>query len=290
MAKENKTETDRVLEEDIDRWYREYPQKHSVVAIGEPHHFEEVFCYLVKGRDRDLLIDTGMGVKLLSPFIDQHRNTSKELVVINTHWHYDHVGGNREFAKILVPKNEHEVEGVRRGWERKDLDRYSFFDGFWHGGWPTGFYKESFYIPGVTNIKSVLVEGHTIDLGDRIIKVIETPGHTPGSISLLDNQNGLLFTSDLLYQGPLYCFEEESSLQDYFASLKKLQGMKQGIKVLHPGHNYPSNSPVLIDQALEIFERVRNGEKPDDEKDGIAIYIHPKVDRLKVLAKKRLEA
>jgi len=74
----------------VENWYEISQLNNGVVAIGEPKHREEVFCYLVKGRDKDLLIDTGMGVVPITHALEKLRNSSKPLEVVNTHWHFDH--------------------------------------------------------------------------------------------------------------------------------------------------------------------------------------------------------
>jgi len=247
----------------IEDWYEINQLDNGIVSIGEPHHREEVFCYLVKGEDKDLLIDTGMGVISIMKALEKIRNSNKDLVVVNSHAHFDHIGGNSQFEKVLVPDNEWEINKICEGWDHNSLEWCGFSEGFERR--PSDFETEVFEIPGYEKITPILKEGFKIDLGDRTVKVLETPGHTPGSVCFLEENNGLLFTSDLLYQGPLFCFGEESSVENYYASLKKLQNMEKDIKFLYPGHNY-STSPVnLIDSAIECFERVIDKDKPDFE-------------------------
>jgi len=274
----------------VDNWYEINQFENGVMAIGEPKHLEEVYCYLVKGEHKDLLIDTGMGVVPITRALEKIRNSSKPLDIINTHWHFDHIGGNSQFEKVLVPKNIDEVQGLLRGWSHEDLQRYDFFNGFHDESgstMPTNFDPNNFYLPGSRNIEPVLEDGYEIDLGGRTLRVIGTPGHTPGSICVFDHSFGLLFTSDLLYQGPLYCFEDEGSVEDYFKSLVKFKHVKKDIKVLHTGHNYPRSSPDLIDAALSCFERVMYNGSPDykEEFQGKILlgYSSPVIPRLSVL-------
>ena len=283
----------------VENWYEISELPNEVTAIGEPKHQEEVFCYLIKGKDKDLLVDTGMGVVPITRALEKLRNSSKELIVVNTHWHFDHVGGNGNFEKILVPKNMDEVSGLIMGWSNDDLKRYGFFDGFHKNGDSTklpNFDAVNFFIPGSENIEPVLEDGYIIDLGERAIKVIETPGHTPGGISLFDKTNGLLFTSDLLYEGPLYAFEKESDPEKYLRSLKKIRATLKGqIKAIHPGHNYNENiyEPNLLSDAIKLFEMARAKTTPDNNShdfSGVVQYERPEISkrtgclrRLKVL-------
>lgn len=286
----------------VENWYEISELPDGVIAIGEPKHQEEVFCYLIKGKDKDLLIDTGMGVIPITLALEKLRNSSKELVIVNTHWHFDHVGGNGNFEKILVPKNIDEVTGLVKGWSNEDLQRCGFFDGFHKNGdstLPSNFDDANFYIPGSKNIESVLEDGYIIDLGERTVKVIETPGHTPGGISFFDKTNGLLFTSDLLYEGPLYAFEKESDPEKYLRSLKKIRTtLKNQIKTIHPGHNYCENiyEPNLLSDAIKLFEMARAKTTPDNNSpdlSGVVQYERPEISkrtgstrRLKVLVNK----
>lgn len=252
----------------VENWYELTDLPNDVVAIGEPKHQEEVFCYLVKGSYSDLLIDTGMDIIPITHVLERVRNSSKPLEVVNTHWHYDHVGGNRYFDEIKVPKNIDEVSGLLRGWTNGQLADCNFFDGFKKNGestMPSSFDASNFLIPESKNINQILVDGYTFDLGDRKLRVLETPGHTPGGICLFDETNEMLFTGDTLYEGPLYAFEKESDTNKYLESLKTIANLP--VKLIHPGHNHSNtkNFPDLVQEAIELFERMKKKEKWDAE-------------------------
>lgn len=277
-----------VSNKEINRWYETEILPDGVIAIREPHHEEDVFCYLVLGKEKDLLIDTGMGVKRLKPVLERFMSPGKKLFVLNTHWHFDHIGGNWEFDSVMVPANKIETEGIVNGWTRNGLQKYSFFDLFKGNKHPEEFNFENFYIAGYERVDAILKEGYLINLGNRKIQVIETPGHTPGSISLFDETKGLLFTSDLLYEGPLYCFEEESNPIVYLESLRKLKILGDKVRRIHPGHNYSNNSPRILDEAIALFERVLKKDTPDaisEDFPDVKVYQHPIIKRLKVLTK-----
>ena len=151
----------------VENWYEVSEHSDGVLAIGEPKHQEEVFCYLIKGKEKDLLVDTGMGVIPVTRALEKLRNSSKELIVVNTHWHFDHVGGNGNFEKILVPQNMDEIKSLLKGWSHEDLRRYGFFDGFHKNGkltLPPNFDIAKFFISGSKNIEPALEDGYTINL------------------------------------------------------------------------------------------------------------------------------
>lgn len=255
----------------IGNWYEIHQLEEGVIAIGEPKHQEEVFCYFLKGKDQDLLIDTGMGIVPITNVLEKIRSVTKPLIVVNTHYHFDHIGGNSHFKNVLVPKNRDEVAGMLHGWSQEELAKYGFAKGFHQtdgtNNTPNGFDSSKFVIAPYRNIDPVLINGYQIDLGDRVLEVIETPGHTPGGISLFDTTNGLLFTSDLLYEGPLYSFENESDPKKYLSSLQKIK-RKFGTKIkrIHPGHNYPENThePNLLEDAIKLLKMAVKKQAPDD--------------------------
>jgi glyoxylase-like metal-dependent hydrolase (beta-lactamase superfamily II) len=98
--------------------------------------------------------------------------------------------------------------------------------------------------------------------------VIPTPGHTPDSISLWDAQNGLLFTGDMYYQGPIYLYRPETDLDAYEASIKKMNAL--GAKLLLPAHNIPVGDPAVLPRVLAAMEQVRSGKiKPEKSGDKV---------------------
>lgn len=198
----------------VDNWFEvDDSLGHGVISFSEPYHNEEVFCYFVRGSDADLLIDTGMGIGRIRQVLDIYHRQNKELVVVNTHAHFDHIGGNTAFDRVLTPKNEWESQNILEGWNHKYMLDEGVLGGF-TDKIPSGFDPNTYAILGYASVSPILTDKFRLDLGNRSFSVISTPGHTPGSVCLFEEKTGLLFTSDLLYQGPLYCFAKESSLQD----------------------------------------------------------------------------
>lgn len=287
MIRERKIRSE-VTPEMIERWFTAEPQPDGVLAIGEPYHFENVYSYLIRGESQDLLIDTGMGVGDIASFICQQRDSfAKKLTVVNSHWHFDHIGGNGSFDNIavLVPKFGEEAARISKGWSHADLQKYGFESGFDEYGHPVEFDPSTFEVPPAKNISAEIDESWSIDLGGRSIRAIHTPGHTPGGVSFFDETNGLLFTSDLLYEGPLYAFEKKSDPKQYLRSLEKLRDkLGDYIRTIHPGHNYPNNEnePNLLYEAIWLFERISRNESPDTifiEFPGVVEYRHPNSQR-----------
>jgi glyoxylase-like metal-dependent hydrolase (beta-lactamase superfamily II) len=97
---------------------------------------------------------------------------------------------------------------------------------------------------------------HIIDLGNRHLEVIRTPGHTPDSILLIDRKNKLMWTGDSYYSGPIWLFAAETNLQDYQHSLEIMISESHGIKWLLPAHNTPLVNPDVLVKVLKLFNDI----------------------------------
>ena len=108
---------------------------------------------------------------------------------------------------------------------------------FDHGAWRT-----------VSTVPTRLLrDGDTLDLGGRTLQVLHTPGHTPDCICLLDDEDRILFTGDTIDTGPIYAQFEESSLDSFAASTKKLLAYADRVDVLFSAHGARYQSyPELI--------------------------------------------
>lgn len=142
-------------------------------------NYEKPFLYLIFGRDRALLFDTGAGHVdvaarvdgLIHDWLAHRQRTSIELVVAHSHAHGDHVAGDSQFV--------HRPNTVVVG---RDTAAVRAFVGIHR--WPT--------------------DSGSIDLGGRVLDVLPIPGHQPASIALYDRRTGILLTGDTFYPGRLY--------------------------------------------------------------------------------------
>jgi len=83
------------------RWFAVYRLETGVYALYEPFQAQEVISYLVEGDERALLFDTGMGLAPIRPVVEEL--TRLPVVVLNSHTHYDHMGGNAENGRVEYP-------------------------------------------------------------------------------------------------------------------------------------------------------------------------------------------
>lgn len=228
-------------------WFAVEWHADGIMRIWEPHvsRLLRANMFLIKGRDRDLLVDAGMGIVslrgFLAPFLD------KPVTLLLTHGHVDHVGSAHEFADDLAM---HAAEaGLVRNppddW-RLSFDEYpedkrrrlqaAGFDttGLLIAALPDpGFDHRAWRVPAAEPTRLV-DEGDVIDLGDRQLHVLHTPGHSPGSVSLWESGTATLIGGDAIYDGLLIDTLPESDLAAYRMTMERLRNLPA--KVVHGGH------------------------------------------------------
>ncbi len=212
------------------------------VWVISDHNVDNI--YLVEGNDSALLIDNGTGVADLVSVVK--RLTSKPLIVIITHGHPDHCGSDYQFEKVYIhPADSAAAHAINLPEARKNMSAGMMGD--------ATLAPEEVYSGPVYNTKYLqLEEGQIFNLGNRFIKVWETPGHTPGEICLLDIGNKLLFTGDnnnslvwLFLQGCL-------PLSKYLLTLEKQKERINEFDIIFPGHGPQMASNFITDQIACI--------------------------------------
>ena len=188
-------------------WYEIIKQKDHLYVIRErldeiDPRFLTIYTniYLILGPENALLIDTGSGLFPIKPIIDSLIE-NRELMVINTHSHFDHRGSNEEFETIYIHENEVRISSLPfdvsmlKDSPKEIVQRYSS--------------KEFLYQPSI-NVKP-LHDGDRFEMGDFSVELIHTPGHSIGSISLLTSR-GELFTGDTAHYGTMYLPKKKNSI------------------------------------------------------------------------------
>jgi len=239
-------------------WFEVYRVRPGVFALYEPHQAEEVISYLIVGSRKALLFDTGMGIASIRAVVRQL--TKLPVVVLNSHTHYDHVGGNREFSDILGMDTAFTRERAATGYFNEVM-RTEVSPENLCGPLPKGFDAGASHVPPFRIARTVR-DGTVIDLGGRKLEVIAVPGHTPDSIALLDGANRLLFTGDTFYLGPIWLFEPETDLAAYARSTTRLASLADGDKLdlLLPAHNTPAASPAYLAKLRDAAQAIVAGK------------------------------
>jgi glyoxylase-like metal-dependent hydrolase (beta-lactamase superfamily II) len=237
-----------------DPWFEVYKPAPSVFAIYEPHQAEEVISYLIVGERRALLFDTGMGISDIKKVATEL--TKLPIIVLNSHTHVDHVGGNWQFDMIYAMNTDFTRQNARGS--REDAQAEITPDQIC-GTLPKGFDPKK-YVTRPWKITASTHDGDRFDLGGRTLEVIATPGHTPDAISLIDPANGLLFTGDTYYPAPIWLFRPETDLDAYAASIRRLAGLAPRVKLVLGAHNIPVAQPSVLWRLVTAFDAVRGGE------------------------------
>lgn len=190
----------------FDDWFAVEEIAPGIHAIGEPRFHQINWNYLIAGRDRALLFDTGPGVRDISAVTSAL--TSLPLTVLPSHMHFDHTGNLHRFDDVVLADL-----AILRG----------CMDGEWLHATDELFlgFKE-----GMTwrpmRVSNFLPIGSRIDLGERVLDLLHTPGHSPNSVSLLDAQANIFFAADFVYPGSLYAQIPGADLAAYLDTARGL--------------------------------------------------------------------
>jgi len=231
---------------DAANWYETIRMSDDITLIHEPwiKPFFRCNMWHVRGRDRDLLFDTGLGhfsLKSHVPLV-----TERNLVCVASHTHFDHIGCHHEFSHRCVHSAEAEILADPRN-EWTAAGTYATDEMF--DRQPQGWDSTRYRIPPAPADR-LLVGGDAIDLGDRAFEVIHTPGHSPGGIALYERKTGVLLSGDIIYDGPLIDDVYHSNLDDYAATLLKMRDLD--VAVVHGGH-FPSFGKVRYRQLIDEY-------------------------------------
>lgn len=249
----------------VQGWFAVTNPEPGVYTIDEPLHSEEVKSSLVVGDRRALLIDTGMGVGDIRSVVESL--TDRPIALVNSHSHWDHVGGNYLFedgdAEIWIHAAERaELEsGVPAG----ELVA-AFTPSELRGPLPAGFDRATFAIrPG--RATGFLHGGEEFDLGGRTLEVIHAPGHSPGGVILLDRAAGALFSTDVAYPCALYAFGRHADLAVYRRTMAMLAALAPSLRVVYPSHCASPMDPALLPAMRDALDQIAAGRSPESETD-----------------------
>ncbi|WP_309670245.1 MBL fold metallo-hydrolase [Gemmatimonas sp.] len=235
-------------------WYHVRAVEPFVFAIIEPYQFQEVISWLIVGSQRALLFDSGLGMMPIKPVVMQL--TSLPVTVINSHTHFDHVGGNADFADVRAmstPFTTARMAGDAHASVASEVSPTALC-----GNRPPGLDTATFR-SRPWSAASRIGDGTRFDLGGRVLEVLATPGHTPDAIALLDRTNGLLWTGDSFYAGPIWLFMPETDLEAYQRSMDRLAALVPSLRRVLPAHNVTSVAPSVLARVPKAIRDVRTG-------------------------------
>ncbi len=247
-------------------WFQISELERGVWEIYEPFHAERVRSHLVIGEREAMLLDTGMGVGDIRAVVAEL--TDLPVRVVNSHAHWDHIGGNWRFERIAIHAAEADdlLEGVLNRIARS-----------WFG-------PESLTapLPADTTVATIEIRpsratellhgGETIDLGGFVLEVIHAPGHSPGGIVLFERTRKILFSTDVAYASTLYCTADHSELPVYVDTMERLARMSGDIRVCYPSHDDAVMDPALLGEMHTGLAAILAGRPADKDRGTFLVH------------------
>ncbi|MBT8047015.1 MAG: MBL fold metallo-hydrolase [Xanthomonadales bacterium] len=234
------------------QWYETRPCSDGITLIWELHVSRDLCCNIwhVRGRDRDLLIDSGLGVVSLRESVPQL--SGRQLLAVASHSHFDHIGCHHEFEHRLchpaeahvmcIPDNQANIwSDYRASIDESEVLQALPYDNFSFDNYSV--------VPAPPT--RLIDEGDEVDLGDRLLRVFHMPGHSPGSICLYESASETLFTGDVLYDGELLDSLRGSDPEVYSETLARLREIPA--KVFHCGH-FGSFGRERMNELIDAYE------------------------------------
>lgn len=201
-------------------------------------HGEGCTSYLLVGEDCSLMIDTGFSTENIKAYVENLVDKKVEMVV-NTHGHFDHTGGNGYFPYIYMHENA--IYSAKMPYPSLDASKYK------------------------TDYPVITVgDGYCFNLGNREIEVIEIPGHSPGDIALLDKKERILFTGDEVDNRIALIWmqdEPQPTIEQHYKNMKKLMNRKSEFDYVCSGHNSIMVNGTIVKDFLELDRKIMDGEK-----------------------------
>jgi glyoxylase-like metal-dependent hydrolase (beta-lactamase superfamily II) len=233
----------------MDNWFTIDQIDKRTYIISEYRHWEETHCYLLNGSKFSLLIDTGLGI------CDIHNEVKKltdnPIIAVATHIHWDHIGGHKFFPDFYA----HQAE---LNWldgefpltidQIKDMvvDRCKLPDGY-------DVSKYEFFQGKPTK---VLKNNEIIDIGNRSIQILHTPGHSPGHMCFWEKAQGYLFTGDLVYKDTLFAYFPSTDPDAYLNSLELVARLP--VKYVFPAHHTLKIQPEILTRMCDAFRQLKH--------------------------------
>ena len=193
--------------------------------------------FLLTGTKRALLIDSGMTAAEVRSAVASL--TDLPVTLINTHADRDHIGANAEFDEAWMHPSE--------------------FNN----------YREQ----GGTGAVHPVWDGEEIDLGERTVKVIHLPGHTPGGIALLDVERRILISGDPINTGNIFMFGPQRNIDAYVCGMERLAAMRGSFDTIWPSHGELPLSPDLIPGLIEGAKAILCGGVPGEKFDFMDLHV-----------------
>lgn len=230
-------------------------------AIEPRFGVKTVNSYLVVGRERAALIDSGLGIGDLRAEVE--KATSLPCLVLNTHSHWDHIGANAQFDETAVHELEAEqvaqepnVAPIRKAMRKPPAQATlpPAFD-------PAG------YRVRTRPATRILRDNDLVDLGHRTLQVLHIPGHSAGHVAYHDEANGLLFTGDTACLSPVYACFAGGDPTALLESARRMAALP-GVQTVCPGHDEVITEEGWLQEFAANVEAAVSGRVEGTVRDG----------------------
>ena len=230
--------------------------------ITEPNidPFLRANLFLVRGRDRDLLIDSGLGLAPLR--VELAELFVRPVIAVATHRHFDHTGGLHEFEEVVVHREDADAVSNADGFASLRIEDYPPEELSGYEPPPsllTALPRDGFdlatYVVTPVRPTRIVDDGDEIDLGDRRFEVLHLPGHTPGEIGLWEEGTRTLLSGDCVYDSGILLDElPESDVPAYVRSMVRLRDLP--VRIVHGGHDASFGRGRLL-ELIDDYVRTR---------------------------------
>lgn len=220
--------------------------------------------YLVIGQEGAALIDSGLGIGDVRAEI--RKLTSLPCLVLNTHYHWDHIGANSLFTERAIHESEADLLAQEQdvSWFRPALQSPTA-----RAVLPACFAPAAYRVIPQPATR-VLHDNDVIDLGGRTLRVLHVPGHSPGHVAYVDEASHTLFTGDAAYLGPVYACFEGSDPVALARSVRRLAAL-EGVLTTCPGHNDIITGRDWLGELAEGIEAAIAGKVAGQRRDGVIV-------------------
>ena len=231
-----------------DPWFVVEDVGDGVTMLTEPHvaRLWRANVFLIRGRDRDLVFDTGMGVGDLRGTVAAL--SDRPLALFTSHSHLDHIGGHPAFADVEIMLHPAEVDALRTPEGPVGLSYASLPERRLAEYRAAGFATDGLMVDAVPSASfdvaahhfagaeptRLVGEGDVVDLGDRAFEVLHLPGHSPGSVALWERATGVLVAGDVIYDGILIDTTADAHIPTYLRTMERVREIP--VRVVHAGH------------------------------------------------------
>jgi glyoxylase-like metal-dependent hydrolase (beta-lactamase superfamily II) len=232
------------------RFFTSRKAAEGVTLIEDLGH---VYCYLVEGGEKALLIDTLNGVGNIAEYCRQL--TSLPIIPVNTHGHFDHAAGNFAFDEAYI----HPDDVKLLYWMGTVKSRMDYIRDMQRRDANPPAWSEADVLPVREMRLLPLHDAQVFDLGGRSIEVIATPGHSQGSCCFLDREHRLLFAGDSCNPRTIVCYMNAATVEEYLASMRKLKARQGEYDTFFVCHGDTPIDKSCVDDAIACCEKIMAG-------------------------------